>query len=105
MANVWTQGVEFSFKQGDVLYDTEEAYQVWSKALTEIGICISVKAATSASSWQIPPGGLPKRDPGKVEIAILRPNAEGNALQNVSTLSLTQDEFVRLLIIGDPKLG
>ncbi len=30
---IWTQGSAFSFKKGDKIYDTLDAYSEWSKAL------------------------------------------------------------------------
>ena len=36
---VWTQGSSFFFKRGDTLYDTPEAYRIWSEALKSINYC------------------------------------------------------------------
>ena len=34
---VWTQGSAFSFKQGDTVYDTADAYKVWAEAKVDAG--------------------------------------------------------------------
>jgi hypothetical protein len=95
---VWTQGANFSFAKGDMIYDTQLAYQVWATALREIRICIQVSEATAATS----PGGGSPRNPGSVAFNLMAPNEHRNAVKLVRTHKVTQDEFVRLLIVGFP---
>ena len=45
---VWTQGSTFTFKVGDTLYDTPDAYQEWATALKKIRLCVAVKSASDA---------------------------------------------------------
>jgi hypothetical protein len=95
---IWTQGANFSFAPGDTIYDTPLAYQVWSEALQHIRTCIQVSQATSV---QPPTGGTP-RQPGAVTFSVMAPNEPRTALAHVRTYTVTQDEFVRILITGLP---
>ena len=61
---VWTQGSTFSFSQGDILYDTPQAYERWETALQSISIAYQVLA------------GVPSR-PQK-EIVLFRRNPSFN---------------------------
>jgi len=93
---VWTQGSWFSFKQGDTVYDTAEAYKVWSEALKSIGLCVKVKMAHSA----VPSAGASERFPGSVTFSILSPNKARNKLVERAEHTMSQDDFVRFLIAG-----
>ena len=95
---IWTQGANFSFAPGDTIYDTPLAYQVWSEALQHIRTCLQVSQATSV---QPPTGGTP-RQPGAVTFSVMAPNEPRTALAHVRTSTVTQDEFVRILISGLP---
>jgi hypothetical protein len=94
---VWTQGAMFSFKQGDLIYDTADGYLVWSAALQHIKICLSV---TSAAEVTAPQQGAP-RIPGSVGFDVFVPNQDRTAVVRAATGNLTQDGFVRLLISGE----
>jgi len=95
----WTQGAFFSFKQGDTIYDTPKAYEHWSKALKHINICVSVKAATDVSLGE----DGKSRSPGSVTFIILKPNKQRTKLVEHEQRTMTQDEFVKFLIIGEEK--
>ena len=41
---VWTQGPFFSFKRGDILYDTPKAYQAWDKSNRKFQLMIQIQA-------------------------------------------------------------
>ena len=97
-SRVWTQGSSFSFKAGDTLYDTVEAYQVWPKALKTITICVQVKMASSAG----PSEGGTGRCSGSVTFTILTPNGDRSKIFERDEHTMSQDEFVRFLIAGPP---
>jgi hypothetical protein len=41
----WTQGVFFNFKQGDILYDSPEAYEAWNSPSDKISLMVQVEMA------------------------------------------------------------
>lgn len=98
-ALVWTQGSSFHFSAGDVIYDTPEAYKVWSEALKSIGVCVQIKIGSSAG----PIEGGTGRYPGSVTFAILTPNEERTKIVERAEHSMSQDDFVRFLISGPPE--
>jgi len=93
---VWTQGANFSFSSGDTLYDTAQAYDCWSEALLQIRYSFHVSQAIAVS----PPTNGAARRPGSVTFTVSTPNEPRTALSHVRTSTVTQDEFVRLLISG-----
>jgi len=92
----WTQGSNFAFKRGDVLFDTPDGYGNWQEALKRVGSCVQVLSARDVC----PPTGEKERDPGQVLFAVLRPDGKRTKLERVDELEMTQDEFVRFLILG-----
>jgi len=93
---VWTQGSIFSFKSGDTVYDTPDAYKVWSEALKTIGLCVQVKTGAGAAAIEGKTGGFP----GSVTFLILTPNKSRSKLVERGLHSMSQDDFVRFLISG-----
>jgi hypothetical protein len=87
----WTQGYVFSFSEGDILYDTAKAYESWTEALKEMKVCIQVQSGTAAS----------KTFAGSVRFTTLVPDVQKKKLVKVKEETLTQEEFVRLLISGE----
>ena len=96
---VWTQGSSFNFDIGDTIYNTPDAYKVWSEALKTIGICVQIKAGSSAG----PPEGGTGRFAGSVTFTILTPNKGRTTLVERAEHSMSQDDFVRFLISGPPE--
>jgi len=43
----WTQGGNFSFKRGDLIYDTPKAYFIWGEALKWINLAVQVNPNVS----------------------------------------------------------
>lgn len=93
----WTQSGCFAFKQGDVLYDTPRAYTVWSEALQHINLSLQITAASPAGEAK---GG--GRTPGTVTCDFFSPNRDRTQLVRRGTHSMTQDDLVRMLIVGPP---
>lgn len=92
----WTQGSNFSFKPGDAIYDSEKGYCVWSEALQHIKGSICVKSAIDASQAN---KGIP-RNPGYVRFELFATHPDRTKVVSLGEYSLTQDEFVKLLITG-----
>jgi hypothetical protein len=77
-----------NFQVGDILYDTPNAYEVWSTALQHIRYALQVNSATAG------------RD-GRVAFSIFCPNDLRTALVRVRSATLTQDAFIALLRSGN----
>ena len=97
---VWTQGSSFSFKDGDVIYDTPEAYKCWTEAIKRINLCIQIDAAISAGPVR---DGRNGRFSGSVTFSILLPDEGRNQVIRHGSRTMSQDEFVKFLIIGPPE--
>ena len=93
---VWTQGSTFSFKEGDTLYDTADAYKVWSEALKDINLCVQINLASSAQPFQ----GEVGRFSGSVSFSILAPDKDRSKMVECAEHTMSQDDFVRFLIVG-----
>ena len=96
----WTQGSRFSFHRGCTLYDSPKAYQKWEKAIREIKYCISVENAMDAR----PAVNFDDRFPGEVEFSVFASSDKKDHLRKIGTFTLSQDEFVRFLIQGNPEI-
>ena len=98
--DVWTQGSTFCFSAGDKLYDTPSAYGPWEPS--KIKRCFSITLATPVATGirESGDGRIRPRSSGYVEFDILVPNATGCALEKIGQRSMSQDQFVRLLIGG-----
>lgn len=90
----WVQGRNFSFKKGDVIYDTPKAYEEWSEALKHIKYSIQVTEAK--------PNTVDHDGPvaGMVRFDIYTPNRAKSGIDKVASREITQDEFVSLLKHG-----
>ena len=96
-SRVWTQGPWFHFQTGGILYDVPEAYGKWPQAIKSVGICIHIVDAAPAMATA---DGL--RDPGYVTFEVFAPNEERTAWVVRNEKTLTQDDFIRMLIAGPP---
>lgn len=93
----WTQGANFSFKTGDVIYDCPEGYGAWLQALRRMRRCLQVLAASGAVAAQPPR----PRTLGFVHFDLGVPNADEDRLVSTGTHTLSQDDFVCFLISGE----
>lgn len=93
---VWTQGSWFSFKRGDTVYDTADAYKVWSEALKSINLCVQIKSGYNAG----PSERASERFSGSVTFSILTPDKARSKLVERTEHTMSQDDFVRFLIAG-----
>jgi hypothetical protein len=94
----WTQGSRFHFEQGHTLYDSAKAYRPWD--LRNFQVCLDVQRAAPAQ----PPnsGDRGARDAGTVIFDVLTPDEQGAQLVKRHEEAMSQDDFVRLLIVGPP---
>lgn len=83
-----TSVAQHNFQAGDIVYDTPEAYSVWTSALQHIGFCVQVDSATRGRN-------------GSITLTVLRPNQYRTALVQVATVRATQESFVVLLQDGN----
>ena len=97
---VWTQGSRFAFHRGCTLYDTPKAYDSWGDAINEIKYCVSIHSGESAESAM----NEKPRKSGKVEFSILSPSFRTMRLKEIGTYTLTQVDFIRFLIKGNPEI-
>jgi uncharacterized cupin superfamily protein len=93
----WTQGSNFSFAAGDVIYNDLRAYNEWSEAMRHIRYCIRITTANPVT----PGERLNKRNSGSVTFELLTPNNAATGIECQSRHTVTQDELVRLLITGN----
>lgn len=89
---IWTQGSEFCFDVGDVLYDTPSAYEGWPHC----GVMVQIQSAAP-----VVPGK--ERFAGKVKIEIWTPNKNKTGIEKLVEKDMSQDDFVKLLIAGPNK--
>jgi hypothetical protein len=109
----WTQGVEYHFAEGHLIYDTPKAYLQWSEALKHINCVCSVLSARP-NKWVVLNKSKTETDSNKrkkqkkewklisghVHFKISKPDAERVSLQTVGSYDLTQNEFVEFLKNG-----
>ena len=85
---VWNQGKGFNFRAGQVLYDSPEGSKVWGEALRSITCAIQVQNAVPAH----------REGQGSVSFILFRPNSAKTAVESVGSYTVSQLQFVRLLI-------
>lgn len=97
---IWTQGSGFAFREGYTIHDAPEALNLpWGDALRVLNTSIQITQASPA----VPATGDKARDPGHVTFRIYKPNEDRTRMEAVEERSVTQDEFVRMLICGIPE--
>jgi hypothetical protein len=96
---IWTQGSTFFFKTGDIFYNKKEAYTDWPKAISEELCAIQVvsgKSSTPGKNGQ----NEKNRDKGEVSFTVFRNHKNENILKKEETRFVTQDDFIKILILG-----
>ena len=92
----WTQGSNFSFAAGDVIYNDPRAYNEWLDALRHLRYCVHITTANSVT----PGERSSTRNSGSVTFELLTPNDSKTGIECDSRHTVTQDDLVRLLITG-----
>jgi len=126
--NVYTQGRNFAFKEGDVIYNTKKAYQlVWGEALKEIELSLQILKANDASTeikekyesqnpsitFTLKKNNEEKvveidriivnkyvYNPGYVKFQVFKPDEKKVGLTKIAIYECTQENFVVLLQTG-----
>jgi hypothetical protein len=93
-----TQGARFHFREGDTIYDTPKAYLPWDEALKHIKLGITIVQGTPAQSADKKENGA--RVAGTVIYDELIPNKARTCLDIGTRKAVSQDEFIRMLIVG-----
>ena len=88
----WTQGSNFCFTRGHLIYDNPLAYGNWSDYLRVASKMFQIDESTPADSAI--------GDPGRVRFVEYRPNAIRTAVFPAGIGVLTQVDFVELLKSG-----
>ncbi len=102
---LWTQGNMFAFRTGYTFHDTAIASgEPWGVTLTRLSYSLTITEAISCSTQT----HESPRNPGLVTFQVHRPDrpgaADGQALRPYGeTRTVTQDEFLRILIVGLPE--
>lgn len=82
----WTQGTQFNFSPGDIIYDTRLAYDLkWSDALKHIKLSIQITETTPS---------------GSVKFKLYRPQKDLRSIEQIDTIECSQTEFVSFLKTG-----
>jgi hypothetical protein len=101
----WTQGPYFCFSEGQVLYDSKQAYSNWHNALANMNIACQIVEAkpnmpakfvneiTGKNNFSI--------SEGYVKFVLFKPNAKRNKLAGVAEYHMTQNQFVKFLQYGE----
>lgn len=93
---LWTQSTAFSFRAGYTIhsYGQEHFDKTWAEQTPHNPVLLQITDAKPAQ-----PGGKDaKRDPGQV---IFRMHRREDGYATGETRTMTQDDFVRFLIIGE----
>jgi len=95
----WSQGSTFSFSAGDSIYDIPfEAGRPWSEDLKTLNICLEIEKASPVDV--LGEGDDAYRFPGSVECTVFTPDENRQSIVARGQVTMTQDEFVRMLITG-----
>jgi hypothetical protein len=126
--NAWSQGLNYSFAEGHILYDTPLAYEgLWAEALKYINLGVQIRQAkpaiylddatittdnpielnfkeTNKTRLVYYQEGLSilqkKYYPGFVLFTVLRPNADRTQLVENESIQCTQESFILFLQSG-----
>lgn len=84
---IWTQGNEFNFLPGYIIYDTRKAYELnWMDALKHIRVYVQIIDSI--------PGYT-------VKFSIYRPNKLKTSVEEVDVIECLQESFVKMLRTGN----
>jgi hypothetical protein len=95
---IWSQGSFFRFSRGDIIYDVPCEEVPWAETMKKINIALQVKKAFPVALMG--KGDNVHRFSGAVLCAILTPDEDRKRIVERGQVSMSQDEFVRVLING-----
>jgi len=103
---IWTQGSWFNFSEGDKLYNHAYAYcNNFIGGLSSIHpkICLSIESARPSLPRVKNKHKQKDRYPGQINFKIMVQNPTTTYWETQRNESLSQDEFIKLLIKGPPE--
>jgi hypothetical protein len=99
----WTQGPNFAFANGQILYDRILSEHCWSQNLNEFSQMVVITSATP-NIFSLPErinDPPPRNIQGYVQFQLFTPNSERNNVEFHSYYRITQDDFVLFLQTGE----
>jgi hypothetical protein len=103
---IWTQGSWFNFSEGDKLYNNAHSYCdnfIGTLSLIHPKICLSIESAHPSFPQIKNKTKLKERYPGQINFKIMVKNPTTQYWETHRYESLSQDEFIKLLISGPPE--
>jgi hypothetical protein len=101
----WTQGPYFCFSEGQLIYDTREAYTCWEDALKNVTLACQVVAAKPNIPIKIDNDATGKPEyrvlDGYVQFLLFRPDDKRTKLIPYVGYNLSQNKFVNFLRTGE----
>lgn len=102
----WTQGPYYCFSEGQMIYDTREAYTSWRDALNKVGLACQIVAAKPNIPIKVDNEvtGRPEYRvvDGYVQFLLFKPDQGCAKLEPYVGYNLSQNEFVNFLKTGEP---
>jgi hypothetical protein len=92
---IWTQGPYYCFSEGQIFYDTKEAYSCWQDALNKVNLACQIIAAKPNMPLKT------VNEKGYVQFLLFRPDEERKKLIPFVGYNLSQDNFVNFLKTGN----
>jgi hypothetical protein len=103
----WTQGPYFCFSEGQVFYDSSQAYSNWQNALANINTACQIVEAKPNTPQKVVNERTGKNtfriSDGYVKFVLFKPNADRDKLIGFVGYHMTQNQFVKFLQYGDPE--
>lgn len=100
----WTQGPYYCFSEGQLIYDSKDAYICWQDALKKVNLACQIVAAKPNIPMKIDNevNGKSKYRvlDGYVQFVLFKPNEERSKLIPYVCYNFTQDDFVNFLKTG-----
>jgi hypothetical protein len=93
--DVWTQGKNFSFKEGDLIHDVRSS-QTWGEMLKSIQYSVQVKSASPASDG----AQGTNENPGSVNFQLFEKSSDKSKMVPIKTYECSQASFIRFLQEG-----
>lgn len=101
----WTQGPYYCFSEGQLIYDTREAYTCWQDALKYVNLACQVVAAKPNIPIKIDNEVTGKSGvkvlEGYVKFLLFKPDEERTKLVPYVGYHLSQNDFVNFLKTGE----
>lgn len=102
---VWTQGPDYCFSEGQTLYDSRQGYADWKTAMANINIaCQIVEGKPNAFVKYIDEltgDKLSMTSQGYVKFVLYEPNTNRDKLTGIVGYHMTQNQFVKFLQYGE----